>query len=67
MNIFHALGFPRVGAQRELKWTLESYRRGDSNLDSLQKTAKEVRQQNCQEQVEAGLETLTANDFALYG
>lgn len=66
MTVFHTLGFPRVGAQRELKWALESYWRGDSSLTELEKTAKEVRQKNWQEQVDAGLEILTAGDFALY-
>lgn len=66
MTVFHTLGFPRVGAQRELKWALESYWRGDSSLANLQQTAIEVRQQNWQEQVDAGLEILTAGDFALY-
>lgn len=66
MTLFHTLGLPRVGAQRELKWALEQYWQGNNSLADLQQTAHTVRQQNWQMQVDAGLEILTAGDFALY-
>src|SRR5690606_41910224 len=33
--LVHNLGFPRIGAQRELKFALEAYWRGDSSRDEL--------------------------------
>ena len=35
MTTFHTLGFPRVGPQRELKWALESYWRGEIDQATL--------------------------------
>jgi hypothetical protein len=34
----HILGFPRIGAQRELKFALESFWRGDIDATHLEET-----------------------------
>src|SRR5690606_29251774 len=66
MTKFHVLGFPRVGAQRELKWALESYWAGNSTQDDLLNTASALRAANWQRQLDAGVDYLTVGDFALY-
>ena len=35
MAILHNLGFPRIGASRELKFALESYWQGQTGSDDL--------------------------------
>lgn len=35
MTTIHNLGFPRIGAKRELKFALESYWNGESSRDEL--------------------------------
>ncbi|WP_298212370.1 5-methyltetrahydropteroyltriglutamate--homocysteine S-methyltransferase [Acidovorax sp.] len=62
----HTLGFPRMGAQRELKFALESFWRGDLGATDLQDTAAQLRQQHWQAQADAGLGFVTVGDFALY-
>ncbi|MAS40476.1 MAG: hypothetical protein CMK33_02030, partial [Porticoccaceae bacterium] len=39
----HNLGFPRIGEQRELKWALESYWRGDIDRPELERRGRELR------------------------
>ncbi len=62
----HTLGFPRMGAQRALKFALESFWRGDSSEADLQGTAAQLRQLHWQAQADAGLGCVTVGDFALY-
>lgn len=62
----HNLGFPRIGAHRELKFALEQYWRGDSDPERLLSTAAQLRQQHWQWQQQAGLDWLPVGDFALY-
>ena len=62
----HTLGFPRMGAQRALKFALESFWRGDSTEAELQSTAAQLRQLHWQAQADAGLGFVTVGDFALY-
>ena len=62
----HTLGFPRMGAQRALKFALESFWRGDSTEAELQATAAQLRQTHWQAQADAGLGCVTVGDFALY-
>ena len=50
MTITHNLGFPRIGAKRELKFALESYWKGQSSREDLQTLGKSLRQRNWQEQ-----------------
>jgi len=62
----HILGYPRVGAKRELKFALESFWRKEVSSDDLQNTAKNLRTEHWQKQQEAGLAFITSNDFSLY-
>lgn len=62
----HTLGFPRMGAQRALKFALESFWRGDSTEAELEATAAQLRQLHWQAQADAGLGCVTVGDFALY-
>ncbi len=60
------LGFPRIGAKRELKRALESHWRGDTNAAQLQQTARELRQRHWRLQKDAGADVVPVNDFSLY-
>jgi len=62
----HTLGFPRIGARRELKIALEAYWRGDASADALEATARALRERHWAEQALAGLDLVTVGDFALY-
>lgn len=59
-------GFPRIGSQRELKYALESYWKGESDGIALQATAIKLRHQNWRSQQHAGLDMVTVGDFSLY-
>ena len=62
----HILGFPRIGAQRELKFALEKYWRGESAAAQLEATARELRERHWAQQRAAGLDFVSVGDFALY-
>jgi len=62
----HNLGFPRIGAKRQLKFSLEKYWRGDLSQTDFLTECKARRQQNWQVQKEAGVEWLPVGDFAHY-
>ena len=60
------LGFPRIGAQRELKRALERYWKGRSSEKDLEETARALRSLHWKCQMEAGIDVLPVNDFSLY-
>lgn len=60
------LGFPRIGANRELKKAVEGYWKGKIDQVNLLDTAKELRQTHWQLQKEAGLSHIPSNDFSFY-
>jgi len=60
------LGFPRIGARRELKHALESHWRGETTAEQLQQTAAELRQRHWHKQRAAGVDLPPSNDFSLY-
>ena len=62
----HVLGFPRIGARRELKTALERYWRGDTNSAALHTVAATLRQRHWAAQRDAGLHFVSVGDFALY-
>ena len=64
MTTVHNLGFPRIGAQRELKFALESYWKGESSRDALKSLGAELRQRHWEKQ--AGLDLVPVGDFAFY-
>jgi len=62
----HNLGFPRIGAKRELKRALESFWSKKTGEAHLLETAKGIRAENWQTQKAAGLDFIPSNDFSLY-
>jgi len=64
MAVTHNLGFPRIGAKRELKFALESYWKGDTTRDTLTATGAELRQRHWKDQ--AGLDLVPVGDFSFY-
>ncbi|MCU7371728.1 5-methyltetrahydropteroyltriglutamate--homocysteine S-methyltransferase [Paucibacter sp. O1-1] len=62
----HILGFPRMGAQRELKQALERHWRGEIDAQALEATGRALRQRHWALQIKAGLAFVTVGDFAYY-
>ncbi len=62
----HNLGFPRIGAKRELKFVLEKYWRGEINQDEFYQQCQQRRTENWKVQQKAGIEWLPVGDFAHY-
>ncbi|MEI6893590.1 MAG: 5-methyltetrahydropteroyltriglutamate--homocysteine S-methyltransferase [Colwellia sp.] len=62
----HNLGFPRIGAKRELKFSLEKYWRGELSQADFLTECQVRRQKNWQIQQDAGVEWLPIGDFAHY-
>ena len=62
----HILGFPRIGAARELKLALESHWRGEVSEAALEATGQQLRARHWALQRDAGLDYVTVGDFALY-
>ena len=62
----HILGFPRIGAKRELKFALESFWHGDTDEAALQETGRALRWRHFMLQKEAGLDFVCAGDFSYY-
>jgi 5-methyltetrahydropteroyltriglutamate--homocysteine methyltransferase len=60
------LGFPRVGAKRELKKAVEAYWKGESGEQALQLEAKNIRAINWNLQKNAGITEIPSNDFSFY-
>ncbi|MCE7916155.1 MAG: 5-methyltetrahydropteroyltriglutamate--homocysteine S-methyltransferase, partial [Nitrosomonas sp. PRO5] len=65
-TLTHNLGFPRIGAQRELKKALETYWKGQSDVDQLLATARKIRTDNWLLQQKAGIDLIPVGDFSLY-
>lgn len=64
MAITHNLGFPRIGAKRELKFALESYWKGQSSRDDLETLGAQLRARHWQDQ--AALDLVPVGDFSFY-
>lgn len=62
----HILGFPRIGAARELKLALESHWRGEVSEAALEATGQQLRARHWALQRDAGLDYVTVGDFAFY-
>jgi 5-methyltetrahydropteroyltriglutamate--homocysteine methyltransferase len=60
----HNLGFPRIGAQRELKFALENYWAGRSSQDELMALGAQLRQRHWDNQ--SGLDLVPVGDFSFY-
>jgi 5-methyltetrahydropteroyltriglutamate--homocysteine methyltransferase len=55
MITIHNLGFPRLGARRELKFALEAYWRGESNAATLAQLGAELRRRHWRQQADLDL------------
>ncbi len=66
MAIAANLGFPRIGAHRELKKAVEAFWKGDMTADALQKEAASLRKTHWAMQKDAGIEHIPSNDFSFY-
>src|SRR5436190_1208477 len=66
MAISTVHGFPRIGPNRELKFALEAYWRGETSADELQDTARGIRRANWELMRDAGIDLIPSNDFSLY-
>ena len=64
MATVHNLGFPRIGAGRELKFALEAYWNGESTRDELERTGASLRRGHWEAQ--AGLDLVPVGDFSFY-
>jgi 5-methyltetrahydropteroyltriglutamate--homocysteine methyltransferase len=62
----HILGFPRIGAQRELKFAQESFWRGEADEAHLRDVAKALRARHWEHQRAAKLDFVAAGDFSYY-
>ncbi|NGO90858.1 MAG: 5-methyltetrahydropteroyltriglutamate--homocysteine S-methyltransferase, partial [Halomonas sp.] len=66
MTVSHILGYPRIGARRELKKITEAYWRGEADREALESTAQALRLHHWQIQQAAGLDMVSVGDFAFY-
>jgi 5-methyltetrahydropteroyltriglutamate--homocysteine methyltransferase len=64
MTKIHNLGFPRIGAKRELKFALEAYWKGQSSRDELKALGKQLRRHHWH--MQSGLDLAPVGDFAFY-
>lgn len=60
----HNLGYPRIGAKRELKFALEGYWKGNSSQQALNVLGGQLRERHWQAQ--AGLDWAAVGDFSFY-
>jgi 5-methyltetrahydropteroyltriglutamate--homocysteine methyltransferase len=66
MSKNYAIGFPRIGEQRELKKALESYWADNIGFEDVKKTASELKQRHWNYQKDAGIDFISSNDFSFY-
>jgi 5-methyltetrahydropteroyltriglutamate--homocysteine methyltransferase len=62
----HNLGYPRMGALRQLKKSLEAYWQGKETEAELHRTASALRRMHWSRQKEAGIDLIPSNDFSYY-
>ncbi len=60
------LGYPRVGAGRELKKACEQYWAGSITQQQLSVTARQLQETHWRLQNEAGIDLIPCNDFSFY-
>ena len=60
------IGYPRIGAKRELKFAIEKFFKKELSESELETVAKTQRQLNWQTQFAAGIDFIPSNDFSFY-
>ncbi len=66
MSIAHNLGFPRIGADRELKKATEAFWQNKIDHSALEETARALRLRHWQLQADAGIDLIPVGDFSNY-
>ena len=66
MTLATNLGFPRIGAKRELKKATEAYWKGEITQADLIAAGKDIRARHWQMQKNAGIAHIPCNDFSFY-
>ncbi|KAK4941837.1 methionine-synthesizing 5-methyltetrahydropteroyltriglutamate--homocysteine methyltransferase [Elasticomyces elasticus] len=66
MVVSSILGFPRMGANRDLKKATEAYWAGKISQDELLAEGKRLRHEHWKIQKDAGIDSIPSNDFAFY-
>lgn len=66
MTTTATLGFPRIGARRELKRAVEDYWSGARSKRELLEEAEELRERHWRQQADVGIDTVPSNDFSYY-
>lgn len=60
------IGYPRVGASRELKFATEKYFKGELTETELKKITAQLRKSHWERQRNNGINFISSNDFSLY-
>src|SRR5690554_3816992 len=60
------IGYPRIGADRELKKIVESYWKEGIDTSKLVEATKELRMTHWRHQKKAGIDVIPSNDFSFY-
>ena len=60
------LGYPRIGGQRQLKKASENYLADKIAQDELSETARKIREENWQTQLDAGIDLIPCDDLSFY-
>lgn len=66
MLLTNNLGYPRIGAQRELKKASEAFWSGKISRKELLEAGLKIRTTNWRIQKEAGIDMIPSNDFSFY-
>jgi 5-methyltetrahydropteroyltriglutamate--homocysteine methyltransferase len=66
MSLATVYGYPRQGADRELKRAIEGYWRGSVDAAELTATARDLRHRRYADMISAGLDEIPVGDFSLY-
>ena len=62
----HNLGYPRIGARRELKRATEAFWRGKISPAELDLAAQTLRAERWRQQAAAGIDVIPSNDWSFY-
>lgn len=66
MSTLHNLGFPRIGADRELKKITEAFWQGKVTEQELKDSSQNLRKRHWQLQADAGIDLIPVGDFSNY-
>ncbi|BDR53088.1 5-methyltetrahydropteroyltriglutamate--homocysteine methyltransferase [Bombiscardovia nodaiensis] len=60
------VGFPRIGAGRELKRVIERYWKGQASIEQVRQVAADLRSKHWRLQADRGIDLIASNDFSYY-